>query len=158
MKRPDPQLDLVLERVLDVPVDRVWAAWTTPKHLMKWFCPPPWKVTQCQIDLRPGGIFRTLMCGPEGEEMPHVGCYLEVIKNKRLVWTDALLSGYRPSPKPFITAIITMEPRGKKTKYTAIAQHKDEATRAEHEKMGFAEGWGTATDQLVAVANTIKRK
>ena len=39
----DPELDLVLERVLDVPVEAVWAAWTTPEHLMKWFTPAPWE-------------------------------------------------------------------------------------------------------------------
>jgi len=157
MTRPDPKLDLVLERVVDVPVQPLWIAWTTPKHVMKWFCPLPWKVTEARIDLRPGGTFRTLMKGPEGQEVPHQGCFLEVVKYKRLVWTDVLLAGYRPSTKPFITAIITFEARGKKTKYTAMALHKDEATRAEHEKMGFSEGWGMATDQLVALAKTIKR-
>lgn len=157
MSRPDPKLDLVLERIVDVPAPLLWIAWTTPKHLMKWFCPLPWKVTECKIDLRPGGTFRTVMKGPEGQEMPHQGCFLEVVKYKRLAWTDTLLAGYRPSTKPFITAIISFEARGKKTKYTAMALHKDEATRAEHEKMGFSEGWGMATDQLVALAKTIKR-
>ena len=39
--RPDPRLDLVLERVVDVPRRLVWAAWTQPEHLVKWFCPLP---------------------------------------------------------------------------------------------------------------------
>jgi uncharacterized protein YndB with AHSA1/START domain len=42
-----------------------------------------------------------------------------------------------------------LEPQGKGTKYTAIAIHKDEATRAKHVEMGFHEGWGKALDQLV---------
>jgi uncharacterized protein YndB with AHSA1/START domain len=48
-----------------------------------------------------------------------------------------------------MTAIVTMEPRGSGTLYTAIAIHKDEAGRKQHEEMGFHEGWGQVLDQLV---------
>jgi uncharacterized protein YndB with AHSA1/START domain len=148
--KPDPGLDLVLERVIDVPPDLVWIAWTQPEHLSKWFTPTPWTVAECEIDLRPGGIFRTVMRSPDGKEFPNVGCYLEIIPNQRLVWTDTLLPGYRPSENPFLTAVIALEPEGKGTRYTAIAIHRDEAGRKRHEEMGFHDGWGTALDQLVA--------
>ena len=147
---PDPNLDLVLERIVDVKPELVWKAWTEPEHLCKWFCPLPWTVSDCEIDLRPGGMFRTTMRSPEGQEFPNVGCYLEVVPNKRLVFTDALLPSYRPSEKPFMTAIISMEPNGSGTKYTAVALHRDEAARKQHEDIGFMKGWGTALDQLVA--------
>lgn len=146
---PDPRLDLVLERTVDVPPEKVWAAWTKPEHVVKWFTPKPWETVECQIDLRPGGIFRTVMRSPEGEEHPGVGCYLEVVENERLVWTDALGPGWRPNPESFMTGMILLEPHEEGTKYTAIALHKDEADRAKHDKMGFHEGWGTALDQLV---------
>jgi len=152
--QPDPSLDLVLERIVDVPPELVWAAWTKPEHIKKWFTPVPWKTVDCEIDLRPGGIFRTVMRSPEGEDHPNVGCYLEVIENEKLVWTIALAPGYRPSKGhaevPFFTAVIALEPQGKGTKYTAIAIHKDEADRKKHEEMGFHDGWGKALDQLVA--------
>lgn len=148
--QPDPKLDLVLERVIDVPVELVWKAWTTPEHLMPWFCPKPWSVSECEIDLRPGGLFRTTMRSPEGAEFPNVGCYLEVIPSKRLVFTDALLPGYRPSDNPFMTCVLTLEPVGKGTRYKAVAIHKSEAERKKHEEMGFHNGWSTALDQLVA--------
>jgi len=146
---PDPRLDLVLERVVEVPPEKVWIAWTRPEHLVKWFTPRPWTTTDCEIDLRPGGIFRTVMRSPEGEEHPNVGCYLEVVENRRLVWTDALGPGWRPNPESFMTAVLSIEPHAKGTKYTAIALHKDEADRTRHEEMGFHEGWGKALDQLV---------
>jgi uncharacterized protein YndB with AHSA1/START domain len=152
----DPKLDLVLERSVDAPPHLVWAAWTTPKHLMQWFCPLPWKTVECDIDLRPGGRFRTVMKGPNGEQHSGDGCYLEIVENRKLVWTDALLPGYRPAPSPFFTGVILMEAQGKGTKYMAIAIHKDEAGRAQHEQMGFHDGWGKATDQLVALAKTLK--
>ncbi len=146
----DKKLDLVLERVVDVPRELVWTAWTKPEHVVKWFTPAPWKTTQCEIDLRPGGIFRTVMLSPEGQEFPNVGCFLEVVTNERLVFTDTLLPGFRPAEKPFMTAIITLEPKGKGTRYTATVLHASEANRKQHEEMGFAEGWGKALDQLVA--------
>lgn len=63
-QQPDPKLDLVLERVVDVPRELVWKARTTPEHLKKWFTPAPWTTVDCEIDLRPGGIFRTVMRSP----------------------------------------------------------------------------------------------
>ena len=153
--KPDPKLDLVLERVVDVPRELVWAAWTRPEHLRKWFTPAPWTVADCEIDLRPGGIFRTVMRSPEGKEFPNIGCYLEVVPNERLVWTDALLPGYRPAENPFMTAIITLESQGNGTRYTAVAIHRDDAGRKKHEDMGFYQGWGKALDQLVAHVKTM---
>ena len=66
--KPDSKLDLVLERVVDVPPELVWAAWTRPEHIVKWFTPEPWIIVDCEIDLRPGGIFRTTMRSPEGRD------------------------------------------------------------------------------------------
>ena len=98
LPQPDPKLDLVLERVVPVPRERVWSAWTTPEHVKQWFTPAPWTTVDCEIDLRPGGIFRTVMRSPEGEEFPNLGCYLEIIPNEKLVWTNALAPGFRPIP------------------------------------------------------------
>lgn len=153
--KTDPNLDLVLERVVDVPPELVWKAWTEPKHLVKWFTPAPWKTVDCEIDLRPGGIFRTVMRSPEGEDHDNNGCYLEIVENRRLVFTDALLPGFRPRDGGFFTGFITIEPVAGGTKYIARAVHKDEAGRKAHEEMGFHSGWGTALDQLVAWAKTM---
>jgi uncharacterized protein YndB with AHSA1/START domain len=149
----NPALDLVLERVVDVRPELVWRAWTEPEHLKRWFTPAPWTTVDCRIDLRPGGIFSTTMRSPDGEVMPpSAGCYLEIVKERRLVWTDALGPGYRPSTTPFMTAIIMLEPNGAGTRYTAVAMHANRATRQRHEEMGFHNGWSAALDQLVAVA------
>ena len=145
----DPKLDLAIERVIDVPRELVWKAWTMPEHLRQWFTPKPWTVAECEVDLRPGGTFRTLMRSPEGEESLINGCYLEIVPNERLVWTDALLPGYRPSTNPWLTGALILEPHGKGTRYTAMAIHRDQETRDSHEKMGFYDGWGTVTDQMV---------
>ncbi|WP_342643856.1 SRPBCC family protein [Rhodoligotrophos ferricapiens] len=145
----DPKLDLVIEREIDVPVELVWKAWTTPEHLRQWFVPKPWTIASCELDLRPGGMFSTVMRSPDGQEYPNLGCYLEVTPNERLIFTDTLLPGYRPSPKPFFTAVLELARQGSGTKYTAIAIHGNDATRKSHEEMGFFDGWNTVVDQMV---------
>jgi uncharacterized protein YndB with AHSA1/START domain len=159
----DPSLDLVMERIVDVPPDLVWLAWTSPEHLKQWFCPRPWMTTVCDIDLRPGGKFRTVMRGPEGEEHDNTGCYLEVTAPSRLVWTGALESGFRPASTPdtsgvgYFTAIITIEPHGTGTKYSATVMHQSPEARQAHEAMGFHQGWGAAFEQLVEMARELQR-
>jgi uncharacterized protein YndB with AHSA1/START domain len=137
----------------------VRAAWTLPAHVKHWFTPAPWKAVECEIDLRPGGIFRTVMRSPDGQEINNVGCYLEIVPERRLTWTVALQPGFRPSDPtfdvPVLTAIIALEPHGSGTTYRATALHKDEDSRNRHERMGFRDGWGKSLDQLIAHAGTM---
>ena len=150
-------LDLVLERTLDAPIDLVWKAYTMPEHLKQWFAPKPYAISECELDLRPGGIFRIRMTGPDGFDTGHgnAGCVLEVVEGKKLVWTSALAPGYRPAEagegcESFpMTAIVTFEDAGSgKTAYKAVALHKDVKDRDQHAQMGFQEGWGTVAGQL----------
>ncbi|MBL8629171.1 MAG: SRPBCC family protein [Rhodospirillaceae bacterium] len=151
----NPKLDLVLERDIDVPVEKAWMAWTTPEHLKPWFSPKPWVITHCEMDLRPGGAFKFDMQGPEGDKQWFTACYLEIVPQRRLVWTLALEPGFRPSAKETLpgvksfTAVIEFEAKGKATLYRATALHPDEASAKTHDDMGFTEGWGTALTQMV---------
>jgi uncharacterized protein YndB with AHSA1/START domain len=155
---PNSELDLILERTVDVAPELVWKAWTTPELLVQWFAPKPWSTTSCEIDLQPGGKFDTTMRSPEGDEYPSSGCILVVEEGSRLVFTSGLGPGFRPQIAedgfPF-TAIISIEPDGSGTKYTATGIHADASSRKSHEDMGFAEGWGMALDQLVEVAKSL---
>lgn len=99
-----PELDLELVRDVPVPPEAVFAAWTDPESLKQWFAPRPYSIAVCEIDLRPGGGFRTAMNSPDGEQLfDSTGCILDVVPNERLVWSEALTAGYRPqaSPMPF---------------------------------------------------------
>ncbi|CAD6882286.1 Ligand-binding SRPBCC domain protein family [Methylomonas albis] len=141
--------ELVLTRLIDSPPEKLFRAWTEAALLMQWFCPKPWTVASAELDVRAGGTSLIVMRSPEGQAFPSQGVYLEVVQNERLVFTDAYTSAWEPSAKPFMTGIITFENAGGKTQYTARALHWSAADRKTHEEMGFYEGWGKATDQLV---------
>ncbi len=142
----------------------MWEAYTNPEHLKRWFAPRPYEITEVELDLQPGGIFRFRMVGPDGFDTGHgtAGCVLEVVAQKKLTWTSALGPGYRPNGMgegceafPF-TAVVTFADAGDgKTAYKAVAMHKDDADRETHEKMGFHEGWGTVASQLEEVAREL---
>ncbi len=156
---PDPELDLVLTRTVDVPPALVWRAWTDPELLKQWFAPRPWTTTAAQVDLTPGGVFATTMASPEGDEYPSAGCILVVEPEATLVFTSALAPGFRPAAvsegaMPF-TAIIELAADGSGTRYTATALHPNPESRAAHAEMGFLEGWSQCLDQLVEVARTL---
>ena len=152
---------------MDVPPELVWKACPTPEHLKPWFCPRPWSITDCRIDLRPGGEFFFTMRSPEGKEFPDAGCYLELAENRKLSWTSALGPDYRPmhlpvhaenegAPSFHFTAVLTLTPEGKGTRDRAVAMHAQPVDRDVHEKMGFSEGWGTCLDQLVEYVKSWK--
>ena len=156
--------DLVLERTLDAPIDLVWEAYTNPEHMKKWFAPKPYEVTEMELDLTPGGIFRLRMVGPDGFDTGHgvPGCVLEVINQAKLVWTNALGPAYRPNAMgegcesfPFTAVITFADAGGRKTQYKAVALHKNAADRDTHANMGFEQGWGTVAGQLQEFARSL---
>jgi uncharacterized protein YndB with AHSA1/START domain len=143
--------ELVLTRIINAPREKVFKAWTDPKLLKQWFAPSPYTVPVAETDVRPGGSNLVVMRGPDGTEAANRGVYLEVVRNERLVFTDAYTKAWEPSEKPFMTVILTFEEEAGKTKYTARVLHWTIADREMHEKMGFHQGWGQCTDQLAAL-------
>lgn len=147
--------ELVLSRLIDVPRNKLFRCWAEPALITRWFTPPPWKTVAAEIDLRAGGTSLITMQGPDGSLMPNPGVYLEVIADALIVFTDAYTSAWMPSAKPFFTALISFEDEDGQTRYTARARHWTAEDCAAHEKMGFHQGWGVATDQLAALAATL---
>ena len=155
MSEPSSDRELILTRLIDVPREKLYRAWTEPELIVRWFTPAPWKTVRAEVDVRAGGSSLIVMADPDGNEYPNPGIYLEVVPNERIVVTDAYTSAWQPSAKPFMTAIITFEEEAGKTRYTARALHWTVADRESHEAMGFHEGWGKAADQLEEVAATL---
>ena len=105
--------DLILTRIIDAPREKVFRAWTEPELLKQWFAPLPWTTPHAEMDLRPGGASLIVMRSPEGNDMPNRGVYLEVVKNQRLVFTDAYSKAWEPADKPFMTVILSFEDQGR---------------------------------------------
>lgn len=143
--------ELVLTRLIDAPREKLFRAWTDPDLLKQWFAPLPYITPVAELDVRPGGANLVVIRGPDGNDMPNRGVYLEVVENERLVFTDAYTTAWEPSEKPFMTLILTFEEEAGKTRYTARVHHWTVADREAHEKMGFHEGWGRCADQLAAL-------
>lgn len=144
--------DFAIERFIDAPVRLVWEALTRPEHLREWYMPRPWgRVSRAELDLRPGGIIRIDIAGADGQEVPNLGCILEVVPMRRLVWTSMLFPGYRPAVFDDIpiTAIMTMEGEGTGTRYVFTALHRDEADLARNRESGWQEGTEIAIAQFV---------
>lgn len=144
--------ELSIEHLMDAPVSAVWQAYTD--HLGEWFCPPPWRAEVVEMDLHAGGRSAITMYGPDGEVMPNDGVYLEVVPERRIVFTDAFTGDWNPAG-PFMVGGFEFEPRGEQTQYRGWARHWTEEARAQHEAMGFAEGWGKVAEQWEAVARRI---
>ncbi|NUO64716.1 MAG: SRPBCC family protein [Gemmatimonadaceae bacterium] len=156
----DPKLDFAIERFVDAPVRLVWEALTKPEHLKEWYMPKAWgRVTRAEMDVRPGGILRIDIVVGDGREVPNLGCVLEAVPMKRLVWTSMLFPGYRPAVFDDIpiTAVMTMESEGTGTRYVFTALHRNEADLAENKSSGFYQGTEIAVDQLVAHVLAMKK-
>ena len=147
--------ELSISRVIAAPRAIVWRCWTEPELIKQWFTPRPWTTPVVEIDLRAGGASYMLFRGPNGEEFPNRGVYLEVVPQQRLVFTDAYVEAWVPSAEPFMTAIASFADEDGGTRYEARVRHWSEAAMRRHEEMGFHTGWGQATDQLAEVANRL---
>lgn len=146
--------ELVISRTIDAPRDRVYEAWT--RHLPAWWGPHGMTTPVCEMDLRPGGIFRTVLRAPDGTEYPTRGVFLEVVPNERIVFTDAFDVGWAPHPDAFFTGIATFAALPeRRTQIVVRALHWSIANRERHEKMGFHPGWGESLDRLAACASQL---
>ena len=146
------EYELTVERLIDAPVDAVWRAWTD--HLTEWWCPKPWTTEVIEMDMKPGGRSAMVMRGPNGEEHPMEGVFLEVVPARRIVFTDAYKAGWIPQP-PFFTGFMEFTPEGDKTRYIGRARHWTAEAYEQHKAMGFVDGWGKVAEQLEEVAKRV---
>ena len=144
-----PDLDLTISRVIKASRSAVWNAWTDPASFAQWWIPAPAQCRAVEMDLRPGGALVTQISENGGAFAPHLsGCFLALDELERIVFTNALVGGWRPAEHPFMTAIITLRDHPLGTDYVAHVMHKNTADRSMHEEMGFHDGWGTVAEQL----------
>jgi uncharacterized protein YndB with AHSA1/START domain len=109
--------EIIQTRLLDAPRELVFEAWTNPEHVVRWWGPNGFTTTIKEMNVKPGGVWRYIMHGPDGVDYPNKVLYREVIKNERLVYSH----GWDVEGKPPFDAfevMVTFETEGNKTKLT----------------------------------------
>lgn len=144
--------ELSITRHIAAPPEKVWEVMT--RRQTEWWCPVPWRAEAVEQDWRAGGRCEMVFKGPDGEEEPQVGTFLEVTPGVRFVTTDAAVQdaagGWRTAG-PFMIGIWEIAPESGGTCYTARALHWDADSARQHAEMGFTEGWMACADQLAAL-------
>jgi len=144
-----PDLDLTITRIIAAPRSAVWNAWTDSASFEQWWVPAPALCRVVDMELAPGGSFRTEISEGGGDFGPHItGCFLAVDELERIVFTNSLVAGWRPAESPFMTAVIMFADHPDGTEYVSHVMHRNAADRALHEELGFYDGWGTVIGQL----------
>ncbi len=135
---------LYLSRIFDAPRSMVFAAWSKPEHLSKWFGPRGFTMPVCEMDFRKGGKYRFNMQWPDGRPNWCEGEYVDVAPDERLAYTARLEN----EPELRILTTATFEDAGRgKTRVTVRQDYNMEAPATK----GAPEGWGQTLDRLAEV-------
>jgi uncharacterized protein YndB with AHSA1/START domain len=78
--------EIILSRTYDAPRELVWQAWTRAEHMAKWWGPNGFTTTTSQMEVRPGGVWRFVMHGPDGTDYQNLAEYIEVVEPELLVY------------------------------------------------------------------------
>jgi uncharacterized protein YndB with AHSA1/START domain len=136
-------LELLITRTFDAPRSLVFKAWAEPERMACWAGPKGFTMTSCEMDPRPGGVFRLSMRSPEGTDHRVRGVYHEIVEDERLVYTWAWVDTQgKPGHETLIT--VTFADHGEKTKLT-LHQAIFESATARDAHRG---GWDSALDCL----------
>jgi len=150
----------VISREFNAPRERVWKAWTEVEHLRRWFGPAGFAMTQCKLDLRPGGIFHYAMRGPDGKEMWGKWVFREIVAPERISlvnsFSDAAGGITRHPMAPAwpreMLSTTTFAEKGGKTVLTLewkpINATPEEIATFEGGRPGMTQGWTGTMDQL----------
>jgi uncharacterized protein YndB with AHSA1/START domain len=107
---------IVMSRMFDAPRELVWAAMTNSKHVAQWWGGPGFTNPVCEMDVRPGGLWRHVMRAPTGMEFTFNFVFVEVVKPERLVWQNVEDGTGKKGGTPTCINTVTFEQHGKQTK------------------------------------------
>jgi len=117
--------EIIISRLINAPQALVFEVWTDPMHIAKWWGPDGFTLTVYEMNVQPGGVWRSTMHG-WGTDFPSKIEYLEVLKPERLVYTHG--SGMENDPGEFHVTV-TFEQQGLKTLLTMRSLFKTAAAR-----------------------------
>ena len=145
--------ELIITRILDAPREPVFRAWTDPAHLARWWGPKGFTNPVCEADVRPGGVLRIVMRGPDGSEYPMKGVFQEVVSPERLVFTNIAVDADGKHLLEGVTQV-TLAEQSDKTKLTVNTRAVAVVDHAVEYLKGMEAGWTQSLERLEAlVAN-----
>lgn len=117
--------------------------WTDPEHIVHWWGPDGFTNTIERMDVRPGGVWKFVMHGPDGIDSQNKIVYDEVVEPERIVYTHWGGAQFQ--------ATVTFEAVGKRTRVTMrmVFENVLERERVE-KKFGAVEGLAQTMTRLSA--------
>lgn len=149
---------VVIERTFDARPSLVFKAYSRPEHLMRWFGPPGYPLTVCDVDFRMGGRFRFAMTGPSGEQNPPFGGqYLDIVNDQKIVYSNGFfVDGHDPAPADQMHVTVTFSAAGDRTLLVMTTVFGSKEMHDLHTGAGFRIGSNAAFDQLAALVRTME--
>jgi len=147
------QADIILQRTFDAPREMVFEVWTQPHHISKWWGPKDFTNTTQKMDVRNGGVWDSIMHGPDGTDYKNHIVYNEVTPPERLIYTHE--SG------PWFQATVTFEEHGNQTRLTmrmvfASGEQRDRTIKAVNAIEGGKQTLGRLADYLAKMPLMVK--
>ena len=142
MSDSDP-ISLRVVRTFAAPAAQVFEAWTRPELMMRWFCPRGFTMLSVEIDLRVGGVWRSRMQSPAGDEYIQHGVYQAIVVPKRLVFTQ-VWEPTQGDPGSATLVTVTFTDRGEVTDVTLVQTGFDTIELRD----SHLDGWATSLDKL----------
>lgn len=146
--------EVVMSRVFDAPRDLVFEAHTSCEHMSHWWGPRRYVISQCDIDFRPGGAYRIVQRGAEGDEYAFRGEFREIDRPSRLVWTFE----WEGMPGHVSVQTVTFDEQDGKTTLTATAVYDSVEDRDGTLASGMTEGAAETWDRLAEYVQTLGAK
>ena len=145
--------EIVIARVFDAPRDLVFETFTDPKHVPSWWGPKGFTTTVHEMDVRPGGVWRHTMHGPDGVDYPNETVFIEVVKPERIVYSHS--GGKQGDPDAQFQATWTFQEQDGKTKVSMQATPVKATPEAAYMLEGMNEGWNQQLDRLAELLPTL---
>jgi uncharacterized protein YndB with AHSA1/START domain len=146
--------EITMSRVFDAPRDLVFEAHTSCEHLSHWWGPRKYGIVSCEVDFRPGGAWRIVHGGPDGEEYAFRGEYREIVPPERIVWTFE----FEGWPGQVTVETMTLEEHDGKTTFTSTSVFDSVEARDAMLESGMESGAAESMDQLDEYLEVLKER
>jgi uncharacterized protein YndB with AHSA1/START domain len=146
--------EIMMTRVFDAPRDLVFEAHSSAEHMKNWWGPRKYEVVSAEVDFRPGGKWRIVHRGPDGEEYGFHGEFREIVRPERIVWTFE----FEGAPGQVAIETLTLEEHDGKTTLTASSIAGSREERDAVLESGMVEGATETYERLEEYLETLKER